>query len=65
MTPKFNDVAKVPYIPISPVALFCPTCGAKPGKACDMLRGEVELIHVDRIRAAARADAATRMTLGK
>ena len=50
-------VAKVPYIPISPVTLVCPQCGAKAGKAC-MIESGLELIHVERVRAPAAKDVA-------
>jgi len=54
-------MAKLPeYIPISPTTLACPKCGAKAEQACPMLRGEVELFHVERIRAAAQKDVAAK-----
>jgi hypothetical protein len=54
-------MAKQPeFIPISPMTLVCPNCGVKAGQACTMLRGEVELIHVERIRAAAKKDLAAK-----
>jgi len=56
-------VTKIPYIPISPIILVCPQCGAKAGKACKMLRGEVELIHVERIMDAAAKDVAAKNEL--
>jgi hypothetical protein len=58
-------VTKIPYIPIDPVSLICPQCGTKPGQACDMLKGEVELVHVKRIRAAAINDVAAKKALRK
>jgi hypothetical protein len=48
---------KVPkYVAISPAALNCPRCKAKPGIACDMSDGVVELIHVERIETAIALD---------
>jgi hypothetical protein len=54
-------MAKLPdYIPISPVTLVCPRCKAKPGRACDLLDGEVEIVHIERIAAAAKGDVAAK-----
>ena len=58
-------MTKIPYIPISPVTLVCPQCGAKAGKACKMLRGEIELIHVERIFAAAASDIVAKKELSE
>jgi hypothetical protein len=38
---------------VDPLTLRCPRCGAEPGIACDMLDDEFELIHLERIEAAA------------
>jgi hypothetical protein len=45
---------------IDPSTLVCPRCGAKPKQPCDMLEGKRELVHVERIRAAAKDLAATK-----
>jgi hypothetical protein len=51
-------MTKLPdFIPVDPVTLVCPRCGAKPGIVCDQLKGETDLIHIERIKAAASADA--------
>ena len=56
-----RGVVKLPeYIPISPMTLVCPKCGARVEQACTMLRGEVELLHVERIGAAAQKDVAAK-----
>jgi hypothetical protein len=56
MASRRTPSEKVPSITVSPITLVCPQCGAKAGEACEMLRGEVDLLHIDRIRAAARAE---------
>jgi len=48
------------HIPIDPATLVCPRCGAKPGIACDTLKGGAELVHIERIKAAAVKGAAAR-----
>ena len=58
---KFPCMAKktdVPeFLPISPVTLVCPECHAKPGKDCVILPGGfVGIVHVSRIKAAAKLD---------
>ena len=58
-------MTKTPYIPINPLTLDCPQCAAKVGHACDMLKGEIELIHVKRIKAAAIEDAAAKKATRK
>jgi hypothetical protein len=51
------EVTKLPdYIAVSPISLVCPRCKAKPGKVCHMLDGAVELVHIERIKAAAAMD---------
>jgi hypothetical protein len=44
------------YIAVSPMTLNCPRCGAIAGQVCEMLHGEVEVVHVERIVAAASKD---------
>jgi len=44
------------YLPISPIALNCPRCKAKPGKACHKLNDELDVVHVERIALAAAED---------
>ena len=53
-------MAKHLDIPISPMTLVCPKCGAKAGRACTILRGEVDLLHVERISAAGKKDIAAK-----
>jgi hypothetical protein len=43
-------------LPISPISLDCPLCGAKPGHDCETTSGGFSAVHIDRIKAAARAD---------
>jgi len=52
--PKIN----IPeFIPVSPIKLTCPRCAAKPGKDCESPSGfYLPLVHVQRIKAAAKAD---------
>jgi hypothetical protein len=45
-------------IAISPVTLACPRCGAAPGVVCEIIGGGVEVVHVERIKAAAAMDSA-------
>src|SRR6266403_1914909 len=52
-----HAVTKIPdFIPTSPMTLVCPRCGAKPGQACASLKGQQELVHVERIEAATAQD---------
>lgn len=48
------------YIDVSPMTLTCPRCKAKPGKACLKLKDDIELIHLERIEAAAAMDRAAK-----
>ena len=49
------------YLPISPLTLRCSLCHAKPNRACESASGGgLELVHVARIKAAAKLDAAAR-----
>jgi hypothetical protein len=48
------------YIAVSPATLRCSRCGAKAGKACDISVGEVVIIHIERIAAAAAMDVAAK-----
>jgi hypothetical protein len=43
-------------LPISPISLDCPLCGAKPGHDCETTSGGFSAVHIDRIKAATRAD---------
>jgi len=60
------DVAKLivkppEYVAISPVTLACPRCNAEPGEVCEVpVDDGLELVHVERIRAAAVMDAAAK-----
>jgi hypothetical protein len=58
--PKLPDL-----IPVDPATLLCTKCGAKPGIACGTLKNGTELIHAERIKAAATKDAAARKATGK
>ncbi|MFZ0521421.1 MAG: hypothetical protein WAL95_10380 [Candidatus Acidiferrales bacterium] len=53
---------KIPeYLPISPVTLVCPLCNAQPNVACETAAGgELELVHVARIKVAAKLDVAAK-----
>lgn len=53
-------MARLEYIAVSPVTLFCPRCNAKPGEVCEMLDNVVELIHLERIEAAITLDDAAK-----
>jgi len=44
-------------LPVSPLSLFSPLCGAKPGKDCRTLGGLFAVVHVARVKAAAVLDA--------
>ena len=44
-------------LPTSPLALFCPYCGAKPKSDCDTLTDDIGVVHLSRIAAAAAIDA--------
>lgn len=48
------------YLPISPMALVCPRCKAKSGEPCIGIGDELELVHLQRIEAAAKADVAAK-----
>ena len=48
-------------LPISPLTLTCPFCGAKPRKVCETISGgELEIVHVARIKTAAAMDVAAK-----
>lgn len=47
-------------IAISPMTLECPRCKAKPGKVCEILQGEIGLVHLQRIKAALTMDVAAK-----
>jgi hypothetical protein len=52
-TPPPKKMAKFPeLIAISPMTLACPQCGVTAGQVCDLFDGEVEVVHVERIKAA-------------
>ena len=56
-------MAKLPeHIAISPMTLTCPRCGAKAGEVCELFDGEVEVVHVARIEAAAAREFPARKT---
>ena len=53
------------HVAISPMTLVCPRCSAQPGRVCELFDGEVELIHVERIKMAAARDVAANKARGK
>lgn len=44
----------------SPLALTCPRCSAKPGRACIPIAGSIEAVHIERIKAATSQNDQTR-----
>jgi hypothetical protein len=49
------------YLPVSPISIVCSLCNAKPNKACATSSGGyLEVVHVARIKAAAKTDVAAR-----
>jgi len=53
--------AKLPeHIAISPMGLTCPRCGAKAGQVCGIFRGDLELVHLERLEAAVARDVAAK-----
>jgi hypothetical protein len=60
LSPKTMAKTKIPeYLPISPLSIRCPLCRAKPNEVCGTaLRGKLELVHIARIKAAAKLDEA-------
>jgi hypothetical protein len=51
------------HIAISPITLLCPRCGADAGKVCELLHGEIEVVHIERIKAALKLDEAARAAI--
>jgi hypothetical protein len=52
-----KSISSIPdVLPVSPLALACPRCGAKIGKDCLTTSGGFSAMHVARIKAAALAD---------
>jgi hypothetical protein len=51
------------HIAISPVTVLCPRCKAEPGKVCEIFDGEVEIVHLERIKAALEMDATARKAI--
>jgi len=45
-------------LPASPLSLACPFCKAKPGKNCATSSGGFAVVHLERIKAAAKKAAA-------
>lgn len=39
--------------PTNPMTLICPRCGAEPGQVCTIFEGQMVVVHVERIEAAA------------
>jgi hypothetical protein len=48
------------YLTFSPMALTCPQMQGETGEVCELLEGEVEIVHVQRIEEAARMNAAVK-----
>jgi hypothetical protein len=47
-------MAKLPeHAATNPMTLACPRCHAAAGRVCDKLPGEFEMVHMERIAAAA------------
>jgi hypothetical protein len=45
------------YLPISPLTLACPVCGAKPDDDCRTpSKGRLYIVHLARVKAAAKMD---------
>ncbi len=50
-----KGMARIPEtIPVSPMSLVCPRCKTKPDIACTVLKDDIEMVHIERIEAAAR-----------
>src|ERR1700691_1041721 len=60
--PECLDAAIIDKFPeqlaISPMALLCPRCHAEPGNICEVFGGDLEIVHIERIKAAAILDEA-------
>ena len=48
------------YIATSPTTLACPECNAKPGDVCEMLKDELAIVHIARIKLAVAMDLKTK-----
>jgi hypothetical protein len=45
------------YLPISPMTLQCPSCGAKPGPDCKTpSKVRLYVVHIARVKAATKMD---------
>jgi hypothetical protein len=55
-----NMKTEIPeYLPISPLSVRCPLCDAEPNEICQAVSGgRFELVHVARVKAAAKLDEA-------
>jgi hypothetical protein len=54
------------HVTISPMTVACPRCKAGPGKVCEVLLDrDLEIIHVERIMAAAAMDVAAKDRLAR
>ena len=62
MTAPWTYTLPMPKIPVpevlptTPLSLWCPFCGAKPGKDCSTRKGGFAVLHLPRIAAAALID---------
>jgi hypothetical protein len=52
---------KIENLPVSPITLRCPFCGAKHGEDCERVAGvQLGVVHVARVKAAAMMDKAAK-----
>jgi hypothetical protein len=59
-------LAKLPErVKINPMTLVCPRCHAISRQACNVLAGELDLVHVERIAAAAAKTVEARHRAGR
>jgi hypothetical protein len=58
-------VGEIPeHVGISPMAVVCPRCHAKPSDVCEILFGEgLEIIHIERIKLALAMDVSAKERL--
>jgi hypothetical protein len=64
--PVHQDCLLSRHISISPLAIACPRCHAEPGGVCEVLLDEgLEIVHVERIKAAKTIDVSTQDRLAR
>jgi len=60
-TTKRDPLRRIAILPICPMTLVCPLCGAKPGEDCKTSSGEkLRILHVAKIKAAAHTAVAAK-----